>query len=145
MFFKVLKLRVRREIEELKSIHRIEMQEKEADLRRLKQDLEKTHELKIRETVSLLKLDSEQKIKQLEINAQRDLQRVEQQAAKALLESKEELLKESYDKLSEAMSKLHAEGNVTTKFTQDLALKMFESMPTQKVQTRVITHVPEEK
>lgn len=139
MFFKILRLQVKKEIEELKALHRIELAEKEAALSRREIELKSGHEVKVREVVSLLKLESEQKIKQLELNNQRALDAVKNEAAEAQTRMKEGLLADHYAKLTTAMSKLHEEGNITTRFTQELALKMFESQPVHKTQTKVIT------
>lgn len=128
-----------KEIEELRAKHRIEMGEKEAALKLKEIELEKRFEMRERELVSLLKIEQEQKLKKMEIGYEERLASAKQEFASALLIEKEKLMKESYDKLSNAMSKLHEEGNVTTRFTQDLALKMMESLPTHKVQTKVIT------
>lgn len=137
--FKFMKLKLRHELEELKSIHRIEMTEKEAALIRLEKDLKKDNEIKLRETVSLLKLESEQKIKQMEIDKQRAIDKVKTDAALEINEAKADILKTHYEKLSAELAKLHSEGNITTKFTQDLALKMFESMPESRTRKTKIT------
>lgn len=139
VFFKVLRLRVRKEIEELKSLHRIEMAEKEAEFERKQTNTDKLNEIKQREIVSLLRLESEQKTKQLELDHQRNLEAVKQKAAVELINTKEKMLNENYEKLTAAMARLHEGGNVTTRFTQDLALKMMGSMPEHKLQTKVIT------
>lgn len=144
--FKIFRLRIQREIEELKHLHRIQLAEYDAALDRREKEivqkekeLAKEHEIKLKETVSLLKLDSEQKTKQLEIDNQRKVDALESSHRKEIAKEKESLLEEHYKKLSEAMAKLHEEGNVTTRFTQDLALKMLEGAPKHKVETRVLT------
>jgi len=139
MFFDNAKHRLRMELEELKHKSRLEIDAIRIDVDRDKRQwekdkklelerMEKEHEIKLREVVSLTKLDSEQRIKKAELEYQTKFN--EQCAA---------LNKTHYDKLASAMSKLHEEGNNTTKFTQELALKMMEGMPTSKVQTKVIT------
>lgn len=148
--FKVWKLQLQREIEELKSLHRIELKEKEAELmlqirdreeqlKRREADLVKDAEIKTREVVSLLKLESEQKLRQLEIDFQRKLDAADRKAEQQVVAMKSNLLQEHYDKLATAMSKLHEEGNITTKFTQELALKMMGNAPAHKTETRVLT------
>lgn len=148
--FKFLTLKLKRELEEVKSLHRIELAEKEADLKRayadkeaaiarVEKDLKKENEIKTREVVSLLKLEAEQKQAKLGIDAQVKINQTEQDCAKKLLQMQEALVKEHYEKLSEAMTKLHEEGNLTTKFTQELALKMMGGMPANKSETKVIT------
>jgi hypothetical protein len=148
--FTLLKLRLKREIEELKSLHRIEMAEleaksardladKEATFERKQKDANKEHELKTKEVVTLLRLEAEQKNKQVELNYQRQTDVLKIELDQKLNQKTSDLLKESYDKLAAAMTKLHEEGNVTTKFTQDLALKMMGGMPEHKTTTKVIT------
>jgi hypothetical protein len=161
MFFKTLRLRVKREIEELKALHRIELAEKEAahkramdekeatltrqlrdkerELQRLEGELRKDSEIKLREVTSLLKLESEQKMKQMELDHQRKVDSIKREASEELTREKQELLKTHYDKLTNAMTKLHEEGNVTTKFTHELALKMLDHAPAAKSETKVLT------
>jgi Skp family chaperone for outer membrane proteins len=137
--FDQVKHKLRMELEELKHKSRLEIAEIRTEVDREKKQwakdknlelerMEKEHEIKLREVVSLTKLDSEQRIKKAELEFQEKFN-----------QKCEELNKTHYDKLSQAMTKLHEEGNNTTKFTQDLALKMMEGMPTHKLQTKVIT------
>jgi hypothetical protein len=133
MFFKTLRLSVKREIEQLKALHRIELQEANAALEREKLKLAQEHELKITETVTLLKLESQQKIAQQKLDYDRKLDAIKVESDSILMQAKEQVIKEGYDKLSAAMSKLHEEGNVTTRFVQDLALSMTKNPITSKV------------
>lgn len=146
--FKLWKLRVQNEIEELKSAHRIEIAEKNAELARMEKDLKKEYEMKQREMVSLLKLESEQKTKQLELDYNRKVEKLQTecerkiaeadvQASKKLLQATEEMTKKHYELLSTELAKLHTEGNTQTKFTQDLALNMLKAIPNPEAKTRV--------
>ncbi len=148
--FKLLRMRAAREIAEIQSMHKIQMLEKEAQLDRVNKDkvsalsiqekeLTKDHELKLKEVVTLLKLESEQKVKQIEIDHIRAIDLLRNQKESEVNKIREELLQDHYNKVSAAMTKLHEEGNVTTRFTQDLALKMFEAAPHQKHTTKVLT------
>jgi hypothetical protein len=148
--YSLIKLRAKREIMEIQSIHKIAMAELEAKLNRANADkvsslaiqekeLKKSHELQIKEVVTLLKLESEQKIKQIELDHARMANALRAEKDNDVNKIKEELLKDQYDKLSAAMTKLHEEGNVTTRFTQDLAMKMLASAPHQKHTTKVLT------
>lgn len=141
LFGKLFGHQLRLELEEIKHKHALEIKEMKADISREKKQWDEDrqrmvdkqnqeHEIKLKEVLTLTKLDSEQRIKKAELD----------------FESKynkkcEELNATHYDKLAAAMSKLHEEGNVTTKFTQDLALKMMESMPKHKTEntTKVLT------
>jgi predicted transport protein len=120
---------LRMELAELTHKHKLELEEKKAsfdrekknwveDKERLVKKMTDEHEIKLKEAVSLANLESMQKIKQAQLDAER-----------AFNEKVGTLNSEHYDKLSAAMTKLHEEGNVTTKFTQELALKMFNQAP----------------
>jgi hypothetical protein len=135
--FKLINLKWKKEFEELASLHRIMLAEKDAEIKRLERDLLHKHELDLKKAITLQQLNSEQELKQQELNYQRKLDEIEKTKTEEVLKLKEALVKESYDKLSVAMAKLHEEGNLTTKFTQELALKMFEHAPETKV--RVLT------
>ncbi len=139
MFFKVLRLQVKKEIEELKSLHRIELAEKESQLTIKLKEQEASNELKVKEVISLLKLEADQRMKQAEMKHQEQVEQIRRQAANELLSAKEEVLRQGYEKLSTAMGKLHEEGNLTTKFTQQLALSMMKSNPGTKSQVKVVT------
>lgn len=121
--------KLRMELEEVRHKHKLEVDEIKANIEREKRhwaedktrevtNLKKEHDLKLKEAVTLAKLDSEQRIAQAKTDGD-----------KKLNDTVEKLTKEHYDRLSTAMTKLHEEGNITTKFTQDLALKMFEKNP----------------
>lgn len=136
-FFSTKKTRMK--IEEMQHKHRLEVAELRAqierekkhweeDKKRLQEKLKADSEIALKEAISLTKLQSEQQIKQAQLDADRKLN---QEIAK--------LNKEHYDKLSESMSKLHEEGNVTTRFMQELSLKMFEKAPKNTVRTEVLT------
>lgn len=142
--FQLFRLKLRKELEELKSLHRIEMKEKEAELERQKKDAVHSSELKLREVTSLLKLDSEQTLKKMELGYEQKLQEEKRKQDQEKLNFQQEVLQTNYEKLTAAMSKLHEEGNVTTKFTQELALSMMANAPAHKTQVRVLSK-PEEK
>lgn len=138
------------ELNELKHKHRLDLEaqtaqfnrekaEWEKDKKRLEEDLKKDHEIKLREVLSLTKLESQQKIKQLEIDSERRINEVKAASENKMNDEIRRLNQEHYDKLSTAMAKLHEEGNATTKFQQELALKLIGSMPTAKSETKVLT------
>lgn len=150
MFFGFLASKLRMELKELKHAHTLEIKEKDAEFQRGKsqwdedkarliKELESNHALKLKEVVTLTKLDSEQKVKQLELDSQRKIDALKNENIKEISLLKENLLTDHYNKLSVAMGKLHEEGNHTTRFTQELALKMFESAPKHTVRTEQIT------
>lgn len=138
------------EVSKIKAEHQLEMnrlnsefkQEKknwDEDKSRLVDQLQKEHDLKLKEILTLTKLDSEQKIKQMQLDATRSVDELRNQNIKEMSNLKESLLTDHYNKLSEAMGKLHQEGNHQTKFTQELALKMLEGMPKNSIETKVLT------
>lgn len=133
------KMQLEIELAEIKHKHKLEIDEAKADFvraqtqwkedkDRLIKQLKEDSEIKLKEVVTLTRLDSEQRIKQSQLDADRKVN------AKM-----EELNKAYYDKLSDSMSRLHEEGNVTTRFVQELSLKMLGSLPTNKTETKVLT------
>jgi len=137
MFKTLFTAKLRTELAEIKHQHQLEIQEMKAEIarekkhweedkKRTEKQLKDEHEIKLKEVLTLTKLDSEQRIKKAELDAEsKHNQRVEK------------LNKEYYDKLSESMTKLHEQGNVSTQFTRDLALKMIEGMPRNNAETKV--------
>lgn len=136
--FKLLGLKWKKEFEELASLKRIELAEKDAELGRLKKELEHQHKLDLEEAIALHKLEFQQKTKQMELDFNRNLQDQQLRKEQEILHHKERLNKEFYENLTQAMSKLHQEGNLTTQFVQDLAFKMFEKSPETKI--KVLTN-----
>lgn len=137
-------------IAELKALHAIEINKKEADIKLLKENAQQEIEMKTREMQSLLKLKHDQQIAEIEMQAKKETATIalafekkanELEAKKndEIHEIKEKLMLEYQEKLAEALSKLHSEGNHTTKFVQDLALQMIGKQPTTKLETKVIT------
>lgn len=148
-FFK-LASQLRMELAEIQHKHNLEIQEKDAafqrerkmwdeDKGRLESQLKKDHELKMKEVVTLTKLDSEQRVKQIELDSQRKIDELRNKNIQELAEAKVRLTEEHYEKLNQALVKLHSEGDKNTKFTQELALKMFESAPKHTVRTEQLT------
>lgn len=120
----------------------------ELDLERLRKELkedkerqsvilEENHTRKVNEAISLLKLDSDQKVKQIELDHERalqakeikhreEIQRLLTQVAQDRVEFQAKVAQEYYDKLNKALVELHSKGNATTQFVQELAMKMLE-------------------
>lgn len=93
--------------------------------------LTQEHGLKLNEVVTLTRLHSEQNTKQQELNYLRQIEELKAKSLNEITAVKTRLAEEYYQKLSAALNKLHTEGNMTTKFTQELALKMLEKAPPQ--------------
>lgn len=139
MITRLFTRKLRMELEEVKHKHNLELREMQAQMeiekRHWQEDrsrelaqLKKEHELKITEATTLLRLESQQKTKQAELDYQSKLN----DAVKRLNDA-------NYDAMTRAMTKLHEEGDKNTRFTQDLALKMIGSMPANKSETKVLT------
>lgn len=143
--FKLFVLKLKKELEETKALHRIALKEKEAEIDLLKKNAEQEIEMKTREVTSLLKLDAQQKIAKIELDHKKKFEDLRQSSHEETLKLKEQLLLDFQNKFTNAVSKLHEEGNVTTKFVQDLALNMVGNMapklpqPVTKMETKIIT------
>lgn len=98
--------------------HKIEMEKREKD-----------HEIKHRETISLMRLEAEQKIKQAELDAQRVQSTLIAKHTTDVAEIESRLMKEHYEKLQTALEELHSKGNITTQFMKELALKLLDQSP----------------
>lgn len=139
MITKLFTSKLRMELAELKHKHGLELKEKTADFMLAKREwvlekeqllktLKEEHRLKLTEMVTLTKLEGQQLSKRAELDAESKLN-----------SEIKKLTTDHYESLKNAMTKLHEEGNVTTRFTQDLALKMLEGMPSNKSETKVLT------
>jgi len=111
--------------------------QKEADI---KAQLESAYKIKEQEAFSLVKLDSEQRIKQAELNSDRKIQELSAKHneetvnlklvhTKELSDTERKLSEEYYDKLKEALAKLHTEGNLTTDFLREMTFKLLDRAP----------------
>lgn len=91
--------------------------------------LKKDHELKLTEAVTLAKLDSQQKVKQAELDRDRQITELRTEHAEELSKVKSDTAEEYYKKLTHAFTEIQLNGSKDSKFVQELALKMFDSMP----------------
>lgn len=137
--FKLFRLKLEKELAESKMIHEIAIKKKDAELILLEQKLRAEHELALKEAVTLLKLDSEQKISQIKLDYSKKTYASDRAKEQEFLKLKEDLLKENHDKFNQTISKIHEDGNVTTRFVQELAYKMMEKAPATKIETKLIT------
>jgi vacuolar-type H+-ATPase subunit E/Vma4 len=141
MFKFLMSSNLRKELAEIKHAHKLQINEIQADMeqqkrhweedkKRQKEQLEKEHDIKLTEVLSLTKLDGEQRAKRAELEYQEKLNN-----------ATETLYKDHYKRLNDALIKLHSEGDKNTKFTQEIALTMLKGMPVAKTKntTRVIT------
>jgi hypothetical protein len=143
-------------VEEEQHKHKLEMQSKDAEFARSKQvweedkarmkdqfeqearDFEKRlqsqHDMKLLEAVTLAKLDSEQKVKQVEMDKLRIESEMKTAHSKALSDLQQKLSEEYHKKLNDALVKFNQEGTITTKFMTDLSLKLLDRAPASGAQ-----------
>lgn len=91
--------------------------------------LKRESELKLTEAVTLAKLDSQQQVKQAELDRDRVLTELRTQQAEALAKVKADTAEEYYKRMTTAFTEIQLNGDKSTKFVQELALKMFDSVP----------------
>lgn len=108
---------------------------------RERKEFEETHrkqsELQLQEAVTLTKLEAQQKIKQAEIDKSREVNEVRTKAAEELSKTKSELAEDYYNKLTAAFQDIQMNGDKNSKFVQELALKVFDRVPSSDVRVDV--------
>jgi hypothetical protein len=100
-------------------------------------------ELKTQEAVTLTKLDSQQKVKQAEIDSERKINALQTKHADDLAKVRAETAEEHYKKLTAAFQEMQLHGDKNTKFVQELALKVFEKVPTPRAEFGVDINTPQ--
>lgn len=127
--------------------------EKKEMLARFEREREEFHDstkresdLKIQEAVTLVKLDAQQKIKQSELDKAREVNALKTSSAEELSKAKSESAEQYYNKLTAAFQDIQMNGDKNSKFVQELALKVFERVPTNRTDIGVeISDVPQLK
>lgn len=110
-----------------------ELIEKHAeDKEKFENDLKAKFELDKTETVTLIKLESQQKIKQAEIDKERAINRLEKEKAEELSEIKSKYAEEYYEKLTKAFEEIQLNGDHNSKFIKDIALAMIDKSATTR-------------
>lgn len=148
--FKLLGLKLKRELEEQRSLYDIEIKKRDSAIKLLEdesksrlslreKELVSKHDIALNEATSYLKLDYQQQLKQKELDHKREMDDLRAKTALDQAKWRQELQDENYTRLKDAMTKLHEEGNITTKFTHDLALKMLDRVPVAKSEHKYIT------
>lgn len=79
--------------------------------------------------VATNKIDSQQKVKQAELDRDRQITELRTQQAEALAKVKSDTAEEYYKRMTAAFQEIQLNGDKSTKFVQELALKMFDSVP----------------
>lgn len=136
----VVKKELELEIRQLKSIIDIERNKLQAEY-----DILSTRKtLELTETMKLAKMEMEDKLNKQATLYNESIQKLGLQHAKeqAALEAK--LSKEYYYQMTDALRELNTEGNVQTKFMQEISLKMFDKalekpVPSHFIQERIVT------
>lgn len=127
-------------LEEESHKNKLELQEKTAlfererklfdmEKKELEERLKKEFELKAQEAVVLTRLESQQQVKQTELDKDRALNAQQAKFNEDLSKVKTEMAESYYKKLTEAFQEIQLNGDKNTKFVQELALKVFDKMP----------------
>ena len=98
-------------------------------LDRERTNLKETHKLKLEEAKTLAELHKSQEIAAIKLEAEAKILNMQEDFNKKLTAHESRLNKEHFDRLSEALSKLHSEGNAHTQYVKDVFFKVLENMP----------------
>lgn len=112
----------------------LEKKEVMADLKRERDDFEREKERwnKDREVeISNMK-------GQLLVKSEQDIAKVKNEFAVKLNEEREKLNKSFYDKMTSSLEDLHSKGNTTTRFMQDMTMKMLDKHPSMRLENKNI-------
>lgn len=119
-----------------KKVWEIEKQElldrSKREQREFEDRLKKDYDIKIQETVTLTKLESQQLVKQAELDKNREVNELRTKSSEEISKVRTELAEEYYNKLTTAFQEIQLKGDVNSRFVQDLALKMFDKVPTSE-------------
>lgn len=94
------------------------------------ENITKRTQLKADEELVMKKLDFEQRIKQLEVDKQREILVIKEEYAKKETALHTDLHDQMYKKLNAALIQMNQEGDKNTKFVQDIMMKIFDRAPT---------------
>lgn len=104
----------------------------------LKRELDLQHQ----EATTLLKLESQQMIKQAELDKEREVNALKAEVATRIAAIQGSEAEKYYSKLTAALQEISVHGDHNSKFAKDLALKLFDRMPTQNSETKVTVDMP---
>jgi hypothetical protein len=130
-------------LEEETHKYKLKMTEDEANFKRekehweedrveLEKQLNKKYEIAKNEMVVMLKLESQQAIKQQELSNEKALLKVEKEYNSKLTEEKKRLNEKFFKNLTDAFTEIQLNGDKNSKFVQELSLKMLDKMPCPK-------------
>ncbi len=115
----------------------------EVDKKEMEDRLKREMELSKTEAITLMKLESQQKIKQTEIDTQRTINELKALHTEELAKVRTSSAEEYYKRLTAAFQDLQVNGDKNSRFIQDLALKMFDKVPSPSVGVDVtMSNVP---
>lgn len=114
-------------LEEKQQLIKKHKEEMDEFLRKTKAEFD----LKLLEAVTIAKLDSDQKIKQLELDKSRELTEIKIGHIEELSLAKTTANEKYYDKMTDAYTDMQANGDKNSKFVQEMALKIFDRVPAQ--------------
>jgi methyl coenzyme M reductase subunit D len=97
-----------------------------ADKAKFEDSLRREFDLKEKEVIGLLKLDSEQRSRQAELDRDRQIQELKMKHTEEISKLRSDLASEFYQKMQTELSKLNSEGNVNTRFVQEMSLKLLD-------------------
>ena len=100
----------------------------EEDKKQFEARLKSEYELKSNESMTLHRLEAQQQTKQAEIDRDRKIEEIRAEFNKKMAEETDRLRKETYERLSTELAKLHSEGNNATKFMQETVLAALNGM-----------------
>jgi len=131
----IIELRMQiRELEFSKKQH-----EKEAN--EDKKEFEIEYKRKLEELQHKFKLEKETRDNEIAnmkanivLKHEQDIAKIKSDYDKKLIEEKERLNKEFYDKMTTSLAELHSKGNHTTDFLKEMTLKMLDKAPVQAQQ-----------
>lgn len=129
------------EIKHLNSIIEIERRklQGEYDILATKKTLE------LNESLKIMQVELQEKLNKQATLYNESLQKMEVIHTKELSKLESRLAREYYEKMTEVVRELNLEGNVQTKFVQELSLKMFDKAlekpmpPSHFIQERILT------
>lgn len=99
--------------------------------------LRRESELATNEAITLVKLESQQKIKQAEIDKERAINELKAEMAEKVAEIQASESEKHYEKLTEAFSEMQINGDKNSRFVQELAMKVFDKIPTPRTEIGV--------
>lgn len=103
----------------------------------LEDRLKKEFELKTQESIILTRLEAQQQVKQTELDKDRALNMQQSKFNEELSKIKIEMSDSYYKKLTESFQEIQLNGDKNTKFVQELALKVFDRIPSNHSKVNV--------